>query len=293
MKRYFGIIYLVILVFAVGTATNAVPKMPLVSVPFVSSPAKEPVKTGWQGFKQPGGFVMALARDAAGNLWVATEGGGVWRYAPKAETGQNEKQKAEGGNFLAASPSSGLRPPSPPVREKTEWKRFTTKDGLGDDYGYDVAVDQQGRVWVGHLNHGVSVYNGYIWKNYDIPYGPIGERVFKIAVCPTDGDVWMATSAGLTGYSVSKDTWTHYTKGQGLPSDQISTIAFDDWGNLYLGTQCDGVAIASRSSDYEDWRRAPLGAPSGLPSRLINEVLVADGSRSPAYRYGFGWIWSL
>jgi len=34
---------------------------------------------------------------------------------------------------------------------------------LGDDNGYAIACDKLGRIWVGHLNHGVSVYNGKQW----------------------------------------------------------------------------------------------------------------------------------
>ncbi len=204
---------------------------------------------------------------------------------------------------------------------------------MGDDYAYSVAVDKQGRIWVGHLNHGVSVYNGTSWRNYDVPHGPIGERVFKIAVCPTDGDVWIGTSAGLTRYSVSRDEWRNYTKGQsenhliqnaegrmmndevgqganetgnqkseignepGLPSDQISAIAFDKAGNIYVGTQCDGIAMASRESDYTDWKQAALAdqkmptfAGYGLPSKLINDLLVtSDGTIYAATDGGLAW----
>ena len=251
---------------------------------------------------------MSLARDGSGNVWAGTEGNGVWRFNPNARTNQ--------------------------------WKQFTTKAGLGDDYAYSVAVDKLGRIWAGHLNHGVSVFNGSTWKNYDVPYGPIGERIFKIAVCPLDGDVWMGTSAGLTRYSVSKDRWTHYTKGSssrgdeaqiknqsepphvgsykgmnhltpalsptsggegainsGLPADQITAIAFDKQGNIFVGTQCDGVAMASRESDYMNWRQAPLAdqkvptfAGFGLPSRLINDLLVAaDGTIYAATDGGLAW----
>ncbi len=201
MNKYFTIVLFLTLVFSVSAATNAVPKSALTGTNAVAKKAL-PVVVKWEELKPPGNQVMALARDNAGNVWAGTEGKGVWRYAPprpKAEVRMQNDEKGEGGKQKAETTSSGLRPPSPPqAAEKGEWKQFTTKDGLGDDYAYSVAVDQQGRVWVGHLNHGVSVFNGTRWQNYDVPYGPIGERIFKIAVCPTDGDVWLATSAGLT-----------------------------------------------------------------------------------------------
>ena len=74
--------------------------------------------------------------------------------------------------------------------------------------------------------------------------------------------------------------------GEGLPSGQITAIAFDKQGNIFVGTQCDGIAMASRESDYSDWHQArladqdiPTYAGFGLPSRLINDLLAAtDGT---------------
>ena len=270
----------------------------------VGGPAVAAAKPTWQTFQQPGSFIMALARGSAGSVWVGTEDSGVWRYRGNEEgrpptRSRGEMKNAEGG--------AGA------------WKQFTTADGLGDDYGYAVAMDKQGRIWAGHLNHGVSVFNGKEWRNYPVPFGPIGERVFKIVVCPTDGDVWMGTSAGLTRYSVSKDEWTHFTRKScpneegrmkneetgnqasylptsnskllpGLPSDQISAITFDAKGNIYVGTQCDGVAMASREADYQDWRRAPVFTANGLPSRLINDLLAAsNGNLYAATSGGLAW----
>jgi len=258
-------------------ATNQSPPQPAASL---SGPVR---KGGWDVYPQPGSYVMALARDGAGNIWAGTEGNGVWKFDPHATT--------------------------------NEWTQFTTTNGLGDDYCYSLAVDKQGRVWAGHLNHGVSVFNGTSWTNYDVPCGPIGERVFKIAVCPVDGDVWIGTSAGLTRYSAGKDEWINYTKGQsgnqtgpphvgsygetnapGLPSDQISAIAFDAHGNIYVGTQCDGIAMAGRASDYSDWWQAPVADQKmpaytgfGLPSKLINDLLVtSDGTVYAATDGGLG-----
>ncbi len=218
---------------------------------------------------------MALVKDKAGNMWVGTEGNGVWRFNPNA-FGTNQ------------------------------WTQFTITNGLGDDHAYSLAVDKQGRIWAGHLNHGVSVFNGSTWKNYDIPNGPIGERVFKIAVCPVDGDVWMGTSAGLTRYSVTRNEWVQYTKGEGrrmkdetnsLTANQVTAIAFDAKGNIYAGTQCDGIAVGSRESDYTVWKSVPVAeqkvptlAGFDLPSRLINDLLVAsDGTIYAATDGGLAW----
>jgi sugar lactone lactonase YvrE len=204
---------------------------------------------------KPDSHIVSLARDLQGNVWIGTEDDGVYRYDPDAD------------------PDS-------------QWSQFTTNNGLGDNNAYSIACDQQGRIWVGELNHGVAVFNGDTWKNYDVLDGPIGERIFKIAVCPTDGDVWMATSAGLTRYSPDTDTWRNYTRADGLPSDQANGLAFDTKGNIYVGTQCDGIAIGSAVGGYKQWHTIPgpdqlptTPVGSGLPSGLINDLLVTSDEK--------------
>ena len=196
---------------------------------------------------------MALLEDQRGDIWAATEDKGVWRYTT-----------------------------DPKAPDKKTWIGYSVKEGLGDDTVYALTEDRKGRIWAGTLRNGVSVWNGQKWQNYGLLDGPLGERVFALATCPSDGDVWMATNAGLARYSLQKDTWRYYTRADGLPSDQIQALAFDSLGTLYAGTQCDGLAIA-KGEDYSEWRVVP-GASSmplsqagtGLPSALINDVLVAD-----------------
>lgn len=211
--------------------------------------------------KAQGDFVVSLARDRQGSVWAGTEDDGVSRYSPTTH----------------------------------QWTRFTTKDGLGDDDVYALCVDKRGRVWAGTLNHGVSVWNGRAWKTYDRLAGPLGAHVTALAVCPADGSVWGATEAGLFRYA--HDAWTYVTRAEGLPSDQANALAFDKAGNLYVGTQCDGLAIASASSGYKTWRRvtgpdALPNTPSGknLPSNLVNVLLVAkDGTVYVGTDGGLAW----
>ncbi len=202
---------------------------------------------GWDRATQ-GSFLTSVTLDAQNIVWVGTEGKGVWRYTP---------------------------------RDK-KWTQFTTKDGLGDDDIYALAVDKLGRVWAGHLNHGVSVWNGEKWKNYGIEEGPLGSRVFAITTCPTDGDVWIATDCGAARYSMANDDWDYFTRASGLPSNQIQGIAFNAKGDIFLGTQCDGIAMANAADKYQKWAVAP-GLPqmpnaptgTGLASSLINDLIVS------------------
>lgn len=199
--------------------------------------------------------VTSMVTDSFGRLWLGTEGHGVLMFNPSAK------------------PSDA-------------WHTYSTKEGLGDDDVYSVACDHQGRIWAGHLNHGVSVFDGKKWKNYDLFSGTVGERVFRIAVCPTDGDIWIATNAGLERYSIAQGRWLFRPPENGIPFNQGQAIAFDSQGNIYFGTQSDGLAMSDAIDQYKTWRtvRSDGARPvnsygNGLPSNLVNDILVArDGA---------------
>ena len=197
-------------------------------------------------------FVVSCAVDkSSGAIWIGTEDQGVWRISAGQAT------------------------------------HFTTADGLGDDDAYALAVDLKGRVWVGHSSHGVSVFDGTgCWRNYDVTSGPWGSRVFAMAVCPIDGDVWIATEAGLTRYAAKTDTWSNTDRSTGLPANEANALAFNAAGDLFVGLQYGGVTIARRSENYRAWQSTsgpdempatPTG--TGLPTPLIDAILVVrDGT---------------
>ncbi len=207
---------------------------------------------GWNAAAQSH-LVTSLAARGDNEVWVGTEDKGVWRYDAATK----------------------------------KWTQFTTSEGLGDNDTRALATDASGRVWAGHRNHGVSVWNGEKWKNYGFLDGPLGDRIFAIAVCPKDGDVWMGTDCGLARYSAKRDEWDYYTITSGLPSNQIQAITFDAEGNIFAGTQCDGIAAASASSNYGKWTLIPGPAQMpgaaigpGLPSPLINSLVVAVSAKN-------------
>jgi hypothetical protein len=205
-------------------------------------------------------FIVALISDGGYGAWIGTEDEGVFHYNGDGKITQ-----------------------------------YTTKNGLADNNGYALAIDKLGRLWVGHLNTGVSVFNGETWQNYDVIDGPIGERIFDIKICPKDGDVWLATSAGITRYKIDTDEWEHFTREDGLLEDQVAALAFKFDGTLIVGTQCHGLAIFNRNIKGEYKHAKDIVAPdrfgpnncspvplvpigTGLPSNLINDILVTKNS---------------
>jgi hypothetical protein len=191
-------------------------------------------------------FATCAAADLKGDVWVGSEDQGVWCSA------------------------------------NDEWRSFGPAEGLSDVGVSAVACDPAGRVWVGHPDHGVSVYNGREWRSYDRLDGLGASHVFAIGVCPTDGDVWVGTDAGLARYSPKRDAWTNYNRGTGLPVAQVTCLAFDSAGRLFAGTGAEGVVMGNAADGYATWTTVtgpddlPI-VPSGpgLPSSLVNAVLVA------------------
>ena len=233
----------------------------LSTIPLIAHAQPGP-RSVWN-IKERGAFVMSSLRDQSDIYWFGTEDNGVWRYDPRLPLDQ-------------------------------AWRQFTVKDGLGDDNVYALAQDEKGRVWVGHQSHGVSVWNGRAWRNYDVTEGPLGERVFDIAVSPLDGSVWIATNRGLSIYDVARESWRYEGRWTGLPSDQVQALGFAADGTVFVGTQCDGLAIGSPKNNYGRWGSVrgsadmPLYASgAGLPSDVINDVTVTgDDTVYVATGYG-------
>jgi hypothetical protein len=215
-------------------------------------------------------FIVAAAADHNGDTWLCTEGQGVY------------------------------------LRKGGTWQTFTTAQSLGDDSPCSVACDYTGRVWVGTDSHGVSIYNGSSFKTYDRFHGPAGSHIFGIATSPVDGDVWLATEAGLTRYSLHDDTWTTYDRSTGLPADQASAIAFDSEGTIYVGFPAIGISTASPTDHFATWTTTTgpdempiVPAGDGLPSRIVTSIAVAPGdivyagtSRGLARSTDHGKTWS-
>lgn len=220
----------------------------------------------------PASFLTDAVVDFPGNLWVASEGQGLWRLPP-------------GGSWEQMDKTAGFPQNSSNI--------------------YALTVDAQGRVWAGTAHEGVAVWNGREWKTYNRLNGLAGDRIFDIQSCTGTGNVAVATSGGLSVYNPSQGSWISATRAEGLAENQIESLAFTRGGGLVAAYQCGGVGFSSPENGWKKWNN--MQAPwhwdekkrvyqpgemygTGLPSNQCNAIKAAGNGVWAGTNCGLAWL---
>jgi ligand-binding sensor domain-containing protein len=171
--------------------------------------------------------VRALAADRAGNLWIGTMNAGLLKY-------KNGKMES-----------------------------FTTAQGLCSNSISAVAEDFYGNIWVSTLL-GINVYRGGEWSFYNYPRHVLNNDGQDILIA-RDSSVWIGTSSGLLRWN--KNSFSTYTKADGLSDEVIRSLYQDRSGALWIGTERGGICrfVGGGFSSFR--------AADGLASDFIDAIL--------------------
>jgi signal transduction histidine kinase/streptogramin lyase len=142
--------------------------------------------------------VRSLYSDRDGNLWVGTNGDGLYRFRDR-----------------------GIR-------------MFTTKDGLPNDVIMTVITTHDGAVWTGANCGGITRFEGTHFQTYNEKHGLKNSCVFALAE-DANRDLWIGTWGG-GAFRYHNGTFTQYSKGEGLPDDRVITLAATRDGSVWFGT---------------------------------------------------------
>ncbi|MBK9147327.1 MAG: hypothetical protein IPM12_05825 [Flavobacteriales bacterium] len=205
------------------------------------------------GVTQPSGtdtaqvaeYIVAAHEDSKGNLWFGTNGQGLarWdgsalRYYSIAEgligdvvTGIAEDRN---GDLWFGTHSGASR------YDGSTFTGFGSAEGLHGQ-GCKVLVDRNGTVWAG-TSDGVFRFSGERFTAFEVPIPAIEEPSYKMnpgkiwdLFEDIKGNIWFARD----GYGACKydgSTFTHFTKKDGLCSNNVASIAEDRHGHIWFGS---------------------------------------------------------
>ena len=160
--------------------------------------------------------------DKQGNIWIATYGGGV-----------NLMIKDSRGGFIFQHPKNGMKN----YPKNNTYLKVRT-----------IELDVEGNVWAGTTD-GVLImrYEGKEVKIEKLKMPLEGDQVLMsndIIILKRDnkGHMWVGSNGGGIAYSIGKDkdgNWLFENFGakDGLPSEEIRSITFDQRGNAWFATE--------------------------------------------------------
>ena len=129
---------------------------------------------------------------------------------------------------------------SPSVPE--QFTHLSVQDGLSQITVSDIVEDNIGFMWFSTQN-GVNRFDGYDFVHYKKDdkldgSGPIGDFIYKLAVDKASGDIWMASSNGISRYDQQFDHFIHYPliDSEGQQHHFVATVVYDRTGQLWAGT---------------------------------------------------------
>ena len=140
--------------------------------------------------------------DAYGDLWVGTNGNGLYRFKDRAI------------------------------------RMFTKSDGLPNNVIMTVLATSDGGLWTGANCGGISRFDGKRFKTYSEKEGLLNSCVWSLAE-DTNGDLWIATWGG-GAFRFRDGHFTQFSKGQGLTGDIVKGLIAARDGSIWLATD-DGV----------------------------------------------------
>jgi ligand-binding sensor domain-containing protein/signal transduction histidine kinase len=139
--------------------------------------------------------------DSEGNTWLASDGSGLYKY------------------FIQ------------------DFDRCSSENMRGV---MAIHVDRGGATWIGSMTKGLWKIKKNKISSY-IDKKEVYRNAINVIRESPDGVIWVGTSYGLGKYDADTDSFRWYTREDGLRTTSISSLAFDEHGNLWVGTFSGGV----------------------------------------------------
>ena len=195
----------------------------------------------------PNAFIGELFEDSKKNIWIGYGGKGLVKW--------------KNGKVI---------------------EYFTTKEGLVSNHINALAEDRDGNILIG-TSHGLSVYNGKTFTNYNFTNGLGNGNITEIKVFGNKTWIGCGVRSKTTGYNYAIGGGLSIFNGGNFKSIDISkfqninsyasscfVIEKDFLGNIWIGTSGGGLL------KYDGTSFEQFTTNDGLPSNSIRDILVDE-----------------
>lgn len=234
--------------------------------------------------------ITSIFHDPGGNMWIGTFGNGLFRIRqgeteseriidPSGKLNDNILGISGSGEDVWFATLGGAVKCNYSTMNSGDFSftRFSSAEGLGNNFIYTVLADKKGRIWFGTDGKGAALYDKGRFKSLGPDEGPGGKVIYSITE-DRDANIWFGSAnEGVFRYSDGKIST--FSLAQGLRNLKITSVI--------SGAENQVVVVHSQGVDVINSRTGQvsyLGMNAGIAD--INPDLNAVASDSS----GSVWI---
>ncbi len=214
-----------------------------------------PIDEQKENFLRHNTIVLSVYPDDDGSIWIGSFGAGIYRYYPGKNNYDVYLPSADSNSFSYHSSTCIVKDKRNRLwfatelgfniynHEKNNFTRVQTAgqpDGLSSNYITSLAVDKDGKFWVGTLANGLNLFDPETGKSETIfkdKKNVMADVGITTLIIDSKGILWMGTSIGLFSLDTKSRELTSYTDLHTIFANQIASIQEDNTGFIWVTNQ--------------------------------------------------------
>lgn len=239
--------------------------------------------------------IQVILQQSADRLWVGTEGDGLYLINPQTKDIKVYTDRSgissnyvrslalDSQNRLWVGTYTALNVYNDEHDTFVRYDSDPMKSGsLSQTSVRSIFMDSQGGMWLGTFFGGLNYYhplrNRFNNLSFIANRNSLNDNVVNCIVEEKGGNLWIGTnSGGLNHYDMETNSFTSYTIGKGLGSNDVKSVYVDEkQETVYIGTHAGGLSVLNRKSKKMETYNPPA---TPIAERSIYAITPTDNGQ--------------